>query len=156
MSERELFLVRAQRHQDMIYRLALTYTKNPHDAEDITQEVLIKLYTSKTDFQSEDHVRFWLVRVTQNECRKKYRRAREITVSLDEVGEIASEDGDERRTFAAVMELDRKYRQIIILYYYEDYSIEEISKLTRIPKGTVGTRLSRGREILKKKLEEGG
>ena len=156
MLQRDEFTRAAKRYGDMIYRRALTYTKNPPDAEDIAQEVLVRLYLAKKDFQSDDHLRFWLVRVTQNECRKKYRRKNERTVSLDEISELAEASEEDRGVISAVMGLDRKYRQVILLYYYEEYSIDEISALTRIPKGTVGTRLRRAREILKRKLEDNG
>ena len=144
----------AKKYQDMIYRLALSYLRSPHDAEDTAQEVLIKLYTAKKEFESDDHVRFWLVRVTSNECKKALRH-RCITPSLDECAELIAEDDFEARdVLEAVMSLDGSLREVLILYYYEGFKISEIARIVKIPQGTVGTRLKRAKEKLKELLGE--
>jgi len=145
----------AIRNQDMIYRLALSYLRSPHDAEDILQDVLIKLYTANKDFESDDHVRFWLVRVTSNEC-KKALRDRHIAPSLEECAELISEDDHEaREVLEAVMSLDDKLREVTVLHYYQGFKISEIARIVKIPQGTVGTRLKRAKEKLKELLGEG-
>ena len=145
----------ATRYQDMIYRLALSYLRSPHDAEDVLQDVLIKLYTAKGDFESDDHVRFWLVRVTANECKKTI-RDRHIAPSLEECAELIPEDDHEaREVLEAVMSLDDKLREVTVLHYYQGFKISEIAKIVKVPQGTVGTRLKRAKEKLKELLGEG-
>jgi RNA polymerase sigma-70 factor (ECF subfamily) len=145
----------ATQYQDMIYRLALSYLRSCADAEDVAQDVLIKLYTSNKDFDSDDHVRFWLVRVTANECKKALRR-RHITPSLDEVAELIAENDYEARTvFEAVMSLDDKLREVTVLHYYQGFKVAEIARIAKIPQGTVGTRLKRAKEKLYELLGEG-
>ena len=154
MLTRDEFTTYAAAYQDMIYRLALSYLRSPHDAEDVTQDVLLKLYTAKKDFESEDHVRFWLVRVTANEAKKALRRRR-VTPSLEECAElIAEDDAEARAVFEAVMSLDDKLREVTVLHYYQGYKIAEIARIVKVPKGTVGTRLKRAREKLKELLGE--
>ena len=155
MLAKEEFTRLAVRYQDMIYRLALSYLRSTHDAEDITQEVLIKLYTAKKPFESDDHVRFWLVRVTSNEC-KKALRGRRIMPSLDDCAELVAEDDLEaREVLEAVMSLDDRLREVTVLHYYQGMKISEIARIVKIPQGTVGTRLKRAKEKLKELLGEG-
>lgn len=154
MLTREEFTKCAAEYQDMIYRLALSYLRSPHDAEDVTQEVLLKLYTEKKDFESDDHVRFWLVRVTSNEAKKALRRRR-VTPSLDECAElIAEDDAEAREVFEAVMSLDDKLREVTVLHYYQGLKLAEIARIVKVPQGTVGTRLKRAKERLKELLGE--
>ena len=154
MLTREQFDDLAVRFQDMIYRLALSYLRSPHDAEDVVQEVLIKLYTAKKDFESDDHVRFWLVRVTSNEAKRTLRRRRPAP-SLDECAElIAEDDAEARAVFEAVMSLDDKLREVTVLHYYQGFKLAEIARIVKVPPGTVGTRLKRAKEKLKELLGE--
>ena len=154
MIARDDFSHLAVRYKDMIYRLALSYLKSPHDAEDITQDVLVKLYFSDKDFDSDDHMRFWLVRVTANECKKMLRK-KHITSSLEECVELIAEDDYKMRTvFEAVMSLDVKLREVVVLHYYRGFKIAEIARIVKVPKGTVGTRLKRAKEKLKELIGE--
>lgn len=138
----------------MIYRLALARLRCVPDAEDVTQEVLIKLYRTAKDFESDDHLRYWLVRVTSNECKKRLRSHRE-TASIDECVELAApDDAQNREVLRAVLSLDDKCREVVLLHFYYGYPIAEIAKILRIPKGTVGTRIKRAKEKLRDMLEE--
>ena len=73
MLTREQFVELAKQFQDMIFRLAFSYLKSAEDADDVTQEVLLRLYQSDRSFESNEHIRYWLVRVTINECKKIWR-----------------------------------------------------------------------------------
>lgn len=140
---------------DTVFRVALSWMKHPSEAEDVTQTVFLKLYREPKPFTSEDHVKHWLIRVTINECKKTFRNPFRAAENLaDYANSLHFETPEHTELYYAVMELPQKYRVPIFLYYYEDYSTAEISKMLGIPTPTVATRLHRGREQLKQKLQE--
>lgn len=140
---------------DTVYRLALTRMKNVPEAEDITQTVFLKLYREPKPFASEVHVKHWLIRVTINECNKVFRNPFRAAENIaDYANTLHFETAEQSDLFDAVMALSEKYRLPIFLYYYEEYSTAEISKLLKLPVPTVITRLRRGREQLKQHLQE--
>jgi len=140
---------------DTVYRVALTRMKNVTEAEDITQTVFLKLYREPKPFASEAHVKHWLIRVTVNECNKLFRNPFRAAEDIaDYANTLRFETPEQSDLFDAVMALPEKYRLPIFLYYYEDYSTAEISKLLKLPVPTVITRLRRGRERLKQHLQE--
>lgn len=140
---------------DTVYRVALSWVKDPSEAEDVTQTVFLKLYQEPKPFASNDHVKHWLIRVTINECKKQFRnpfhKAEDIADYANALGFEQPEHSD---LYDGVMALPKKYRLPIFLYYYEGYSIRELSKLLSIPMPTAATRLRRGREQLKRFLQE--
>lgn len=143
------FAKKVNTYKDMIFRLAMTYLKNTHDAEDVTQDVFVKLYKHKKEFSIAEYEKAWLIRVTINASKDVLKSAwlkRNIPIMED----IPFEQKEESDLFYAVHRLDYKYRIVIHLYYYEDYSIKEISKILRIKETTIQTRLQRAR----KQLEE--
>ena len=149
------FNVLAKKYMDKIFRLAFSYLKSYADADDITQNVLLSLYRTEYEFENEDHVRNWLMKVTVNECRKFWRRPFRSHENIDDYAEtLVFEDQSYRELFEAIMRLDKNRRLIVILYYIEGYSIKEIAEILEIPAGTVGTRLSRARMQLKQYLKE--
>ena len=140
---------------DTVYRLALTRMKNVPEAEDITQTVFLKLYREPKPFASESHVKHWLIRVTINECNKVFRNPFRAAENIaDYANTLHFETAEQSDLFDAVMALSEKHRLPIFLYYYEEYSTAEISKLLKLPVPTVITRLRRGREQLKQHLQE--
>lgn len=142
-------------YMDTVFRLALNYVQCSHTADDITQNVFIKLFHSNKSFENEDHIRYWLIRVTINESKKILISPWRKTVSIEEYMETVSFPTLEHSDlFYAVMALPKKYRVVIYLHYYEGYSTEEISELIGIPSATVRTQLKRGRALLKSGLEE--
>lgn len=151
----ERFTVLAQQYIDTVYRLALSWLKNVQEAEDVTQNVLLKLYREPKPFQGDDHVKHWLIRVTINECKKTLRAPWRSHESIEDyAASIPFQSPEHSELFYAVMDLPQKYRVPIFLYYYEEYSGAEIAKLMGIPAATVATRLHRGRQMLKTRLQE--
>ena len=155
MFTHEKFTQLVQRYIDTVFRIALNYTKNPTDAEDIVQNVFLKLYAEKKEFQSDEHIRNWLLRVVVNEGKKYVRSPWRDTSSYEEyISSVPFPSPEHRELFAAVMALPKKFRLPIYLHYYEDYSTREIADILRIPHGTVCTNLSRGRALLREQLQE--
>ena len=155
MLTHERFAHLAEKYADTVFRVAFSYLKSREDADDVTQEVFIKLYSVDTEFESEEHIRNWLIRVTINQCRKQFRSPWRRLENIDDYAATLSfEDDNDRDLFRAVMELEQKYRSVIFLYYYIGYSTAEIADILRIPVNTVSTRLSRARARLRTMLTE--
>ncbi len=139
---------------DMIYRLALVRTKNAADAEDVVQEVFLRCLKHNPVFQSAEHQKAWLIKVTLN-CSKTLLGSafRRHSVPEDAMGELSSEDETPDSTvYDAVLKLPEKYRTAIHLYYYEDYSVREIASAMRATESTVKSWLHRARGMLKETL----
>ena len=150
------FTAATERHLDMVYRIALNWFRNPADAEDAAQTVMLKLWQSDTEFADGEHLRRWLARVTLNVCKDMARSPwRRHTVSLEELRSPVFADGERRAVYREVMALPGKYRVPLYLYYYEGYSVAEIGELLRLNASTVQTRLARARGKLKVTPEEG-
>lgn len=151
----EQFTRLAKRYIDTVFRVALNYLKSGTEADDVTQNVFLKLWKEKKPFESEEHVRSWLIRVTINECksllRAPWRSAENFEDYAEKLSFVAPEHSE---LFYAVMDLPKKYRLPIYLYYYEGYSTEEVAKILGIPRATVATHLRRGRQMLKENLQE--
>lgn len=155
MLTKEEFTCLARKYMDTVFRVAMNYLKNKTDADDVTQNVLLKFYKSDVDFESEEHVKHWLIRVTLNECKNFLRFPWQKYASLEDYMEtLQMPEPEHREMLNAVMALPTKYRMILYLYYYEGYATAEIAEFLQVPNGTVRTRLARGREQLKKILKE--
>lgn len=146
---------------DMVYRLALARVRNPHDAEDIVQQVFLKLVKNIDRLETEEHVKAWLIKVTVNEGKSLFSSAwKRHTASIEESGEadeLSLEPQDIRETsdiLQAVFRLPERYRVVVHLYYYHDLSTEEIAKLLGRSNHTVRSQLSRGREKMRRDLKE--
>ena len=153
--ERSAFQATVGQYQDMVYRVALHQFGVLQDAEDAVQEVFLRLYTEEKLFESGEHLRRWLIRVTLNVCRDTLKSPwRKRRVSLDTLPDQPVFDAPEQgELYQAVMALPEKYRVTLYLFYYEERSTKEIAELLGLRQTAVTTRLSRGRELLKKRLE---
>ncbi|WP_294578121.1 RNA polymerase sigma factor [uncultured Thomasclavelia sp.] len=152
-SEHELNRVIDQ-YGDTVRRICLLYLKNEADSEDIFQTVFLKYVTSTTKFDSSEHEKAWIIRVTINNCKdllKKFFRRK--TVSLDDLIEKPrSLSDDHREVIEAVLSLPQKYRDVIYLHYYEGYTAPEISQILGKNVNTVYTLLTRSKKMLREQL----
>lgn len=142
---------------DMVYRLALVQMKDRSEAEDVFQEVFLRLVRYKHRIESREHLKAWLIRVTVNCCRKQFDSAyRRKTVPIDR--ELKAEQSYEMEipgspVYDAVLGLPKDYRSVIHLFYYEQYSVREIAEILEMSENAVKTRLSRARGKLKNILK---
>ena len=149
-----------------IYKIAFLYMGNQQSAEDVYQEVFYKVMKNYSKFKHESSEKTWLFRITINTSKdmlkqnwfhkvsflginKEYETGYENPVCIEKME-------SNQRLYELIFSLPSRYKDVILLYYYEDLTYEEISKILKIPMGTVQSRLSRGRQKLKKILEEGG
>lgn len=151
MSE-EYFNLLVEKYTDMVLRLAFTYLKNMSDAQDLCQEVFLKLYKNQTAFKDEEHEKAWIIRVAINTCkdvirsqwRKRFFLADEIIVPIEEE--------ENKEIVALVLELPIKYRSVIYLYYFESYSTAEVANILGRNEATIRTQLKRARELINNKM----
>ena len=122
----------------------------------MTQNVLIRLYRYRGDFENTEHLRRWLIRVTINECKSLFRKPWRRVEDIENLADSLSAAQDETKAVLSdVMRLPERFRVPIVLYYYLGFSTSEIAELLHVPAATVRTRLARGRSKLKFILEEG-
>ena len=144
-------------YASMIYRIAYTRMQNVADAEDITQEVLLKYLKAGKTFRDEEHRKMWLIRVTVNTIKSSLTSAwRRHTVALDDVTEPPYEASELPVLKEKVEKLPERYRLPMYLYYYEELSVKEIAHVIKSTEGTVKSLLSRGRKMLRDELKEDG
>ena len=153
MESNENFPHLVQKYKDAIFRLAYSYTKNHFDADDVTQNVLVQLYKTDKAFETEAHLKNWLMCVTVNQCKNLFRAPWRKHENLEDyANSLVFQEDESKDLFCTVMGLDKKYRVTLLLHYYEGYSIREIAGIMNVPEKTVSTRLARGRKILKELL----
>lgn len=148
-----------RRYSGMILRLCFTYSLGRADAQDICQNVFLKLLQSDRRFDSEGETRAFIIRITINECKDVLKSGwRRRSVPLDELIEREVPFLPEENTgvLAAVQRLPVKYREAVYLYYYEGYNAEEIAAMVGAKPAAVRQRLARAREKLRKELEGNG
>ena len=151
-----------ERYQAGLYRTAFYYTQNVEDARDITQEIFIKAYHNLSSFKQASKFSTWLYRIAVNHCLDWCRKKRPLLEDNICFDHLCDEEGSAEELFirqeiasevqAAVSSLPAIYSTVLILYYFEDFSPQQIADITDTPKRTVETRLFRGRNLLKDKL----
>ncbi|EDM99799.1 Sigma-70 region 2 [Pseudoflavonifractor capillosus ATCC 29799] len=153
--EREEAARLVEAHGQAVYRLAYARTGSREDAEDITQETFLRLVRAAPAFRDEAHCRTWLLHVAMNCTRSLFRRPwRRRDLPLEEAANAAAPDGERGNVLEAVLNLPEQYRAPVHLFYYEDLTVEQIAKILGLREGTVRTRLSRARGMLRDMLKE--
>lgn len=147
-----------ERYSDMVYRISLTITKNEEDARDVFQETFLRLVKNQHKITSEEHLKAWLIKAASN-CAKTVVTSmwNRMTQGMQE--ELRNKEEEQWRDntlFLEMKKLPSKYSLVLYLYYYEEYSIREISELLEKNENSVKTHLARGRKLLRKRLERGG
>ena len=143
-----------EQYSDTVRRLCVVHLKNPADTEDIFQTVFLKYVLSSVSFESDEHEKAWFIRVTINACKDLLRSFfRRHTIPLDSIIEQpASLPPDYRDVWEAVFSLPQKYRDVVYLYYFEDYTAPQISRILGKNVNTIYTLLTRSKHMLKEKL----
>ena len=141
-----------EKYSDMVRRICFLYRMSEADVEDIFQEVFLRRLQHRGGFESEEHEKAWLCRVTINQCKDFHKSFFRKNVSSIEEMEIPIKDPTESEVIREVLALPQKYRDVIYLFYYEDYTAAEIARMLHRKENTVYSLLHRARAILKKKL----
>lgn len=140
-----------EKYGDLVFRLAYHQTKNRSEAEDVYQDVFMRLVRNYHKIKDDEHLQAWLIRTTIN-CTKSIflDRFRKNTCEYEEIGVY---DPEKSEVYYAVMELPQKQRTLVFLYYYQGYSVREIASYLEMNENTVKTLLHRARESLRDKLK---
>lgn len=143
-----------ERYADPVRRLCMIHLKNHADTEDIFQTVFLKCLTSTANFESREHEKAWIIRVTLNACHdllRSFFRSRTVSLDtlLDQPADLAPAHSE---VLEAVLSLPAQYRDVVYLHYYEGYTAPEIGEILEKNENTIYTSLTRARGLLKKKL----
>ena len=145
-----------EKYADTVFRICFIFMKNNTDAEDVFQNVFLKLYELQPTFNDADHIRAWLITVARNECKNQLRSFwRRNVTCIDEVL-LPEKTAKNSEIIGSVLRLPLRYRDILYLFYFEDYKISELSAMLKMKESTVKTRLKRGRNLLKDELLKEG
>lgn len=141
-------------YADTVRRLCMIHLKSYHDSEDIFQTVYLKYVLSSVNFENEEHEKAWFIRVTINACKDFFKDFfRSHTVPLEELLHEQEElTSDNSEVLDAVLSLPAKYRDVVYLHYYEEYTAVEIARILKKNKNTVYTLLTRSKQLLRERL----
>lgn len=153
---KESFTTTYDKYKNTVYSVIFNYVRNAEDSSDLTQDAFIKLLETGIDYESEEHLKAWLIRISINLSKNHLKKATKF--SNEEVPELPyyDEHNEESDILSAVMSLPEKYRVPLHLFYYEDYTNKQIGDILGCPESTIKIRIKRGREKLKKILEKRG
>ena len=142
-----------QKYGEMMYKLCIVMLKKTYDAEDTVQDALIKYMLKKPLFETYEHEKAWLIRVTINLCKDLLRFYKQHPhINIETIKTTYPEDSIDSQIFDVLLELPSKYKTVIFLYFLELYNCFEICNIFKITDSTVKKRLERGRNLLKKNL----
>ena len=149
----EKFIHAVKRNSQRLFVIAFSYLKNKHDAEDALQNTFLKLWKSKIEFNDDLGIDKWLTKVLVNDCKNFFNLSFRQNKSIEEVYDVSTFDKYFNvDLYNAVISLNKKERLCVILFYYDDLTISDISKITGIKESTVKSLLKRSRNKLKLKL----
>ena len=138
------------KYADTVTGICVMRLQNMADAEDCFQNVFLKLYNKSPEFESDDHLKAWLIRISINECISYMRKnRRQVAVDTLYLNEKTLDDSDSRDISWALAKTPLKYRDVLYLHYCEQYKVKEIAEILKIKENTVKSLLKRGREILR-------
>lgn len=142
-----------QKYSDMVYRICFIYLGRRPEVDDVFQEVFLKLLQKSISFTDEDHEKAWLIRVTINQCKDVTRGFWWKRIDLVENVELPLQDTGEREILLVVLSLPQKYKDVVYLYYYQEYTVPQMAQLLRRSENTIYSQLHRARELMRQKLE---
>ena len=137
-----------------VYRVALLLLKNTADAEDATQNVFLKYMEKSVVFRDEEHEKAWFITVTRNHCKDVLKSFWHKNIQWDTIPERGSLEKEDSEMLELIMQLSRKYREVLYLYYYEGYSVKEMARILKRKPSTIQTQMSVARKKIKQMLEQ--
>ena len=143
-----------ERQHKRVYRIAMLMLNNVSDAEDAVQNVFLKYIEKGFSFEDIEHEKAWFITVTRNYCKDQLKNFWKRNVDMGDIPEQIQEEEQDNELLEHIMKLPDKYKEVIYLFYYEDYSIKEMSKILDRKESTIQTQLKTARDKLKKLIQE--
>jgi RNA polymerase sigma-70 factor (ECF subfamily) len=145
-----------ERYSDTVRRICFLYLHNSTDVDDVFQEVFLTFLQKKPLFESDAHEKAWIIRVSINKCKdilkSFWRKKIDSAENMELAYKVNFEDKAENHILQVVLSLPDKYKDVIYLYYYEEYSVPEMAKLLKKNENTIYSHLHRARGLMKQKL----
>lgn len=143
-----------ERQHKRVYRIAMLMLNNVSDAEDAVQNVFLKYIEKGSSFEDIEHEKAWFITVTRNYCKDQLKNFWKRNVDMGDIPEQIQEEEQDNELLEHIMKLPDKYKEVIYLFYYEDYSIKDMSKILDRKESTIQTQLKTARDKLKKVIQE--
>ena len=157
ISDEKIELIITSYHK-LLFSIAYSYIRSNYYAEDIVQDAFIKLYRARKHCESDEHIKNWLIRVTINECLDILKHDKKIILTdteyIDNLTDVNTSNEKNEDIYSCICSLNDNYKNIIILYYYDNYSLKEIANILKIRESNASSRLVRARDKLKKVVQE--
>lgn len=154
MNKEELSKLILENQKEM-YVLAYSILKNQADAQDAVSECIVRAFENRTSLRKRTSARSWLMKILINVSRSAITKRQKVVLFADPEQYEQEPETAEDHLWSVILELPENVRVVMVLYYYEGFSVREISSLLDIPEGTTKTRLSSGRKQLEKWIEDG-
>lgn len=154
MNKEELSKLILENQKEM-YVLACSILKNQADAQDAVSECIVRAFENRTSLKKRTSARSWLMKILINVSRSAITKRQKVVLFADPEQYEQEPETAEDHLWSVILELSENVRVVMVLYYYEGFSVKEISTLLDIPEGTTKTRLSSGRKQLAKWIEDG-
>ena len=154
MNKEELSKLILENQKEM-YVLACSILKNQADAQDAVSECIVRAFENRTSLKKRTSARSWLMKILINVSRSAITKRQKVVLFADPEQYEQEPETAEDHLWSVILELPENVRVVMALYYYEGFSVREISTLLDIPEGTTKTRLSSGRKQLAKWIEDG-
>ena len=154
MNKEELSELILQNQKEM-YVLAYSILQNQSDAQDAVSECIVRAFENRTSLRKRASARSWLIKILINVSRSAITKRQKVVLFADPEQYEQELETAEDHLWSVILELPENVRVVMVLYYYEGFSVREISTLLDIPEGTTKTRLSSGRKQLEKWIEDG-
>lgn len=152
--DKENFIELIQENKVSLYRLSKSIVKNEADVEDVISDTILKAYTNIHKLKNTESFKPWLMKILVNECYSLIKKNKRIHLDNDlTLYEGTYDNTDDDSLIHYINKLDEKFKSVVILFYYDDLSIKSISKILKIPEGTVKSRLKRAKSKLKALME---
>lgn len=140
-------------NKESMYRLAYSIVRNDADAQDAVSDAIVLAFEKRHQIRNVESAKAWLMKIVVNSSKRIIAKSCKLVLSDNQDQYEQAEAFESDDMWPVVMELGEEYREVVVLYYYEQFNVKEISKMLKIPEGTVKSRLSRARDKLLKMIE---
>ncbi|MEE1076160.1 MAG: sigma-70 family RNA polymerase sigma factor [Acutalibacteraceae bacterium] len=151
--QKDAFVTKVLESEETLYKISMSMLKNEKDCEDVVQDTILTAYNKLNSLKNESYFKTWLVRILINKCNEQLRKKKRTTPDMQLVKAYDTDNHEITEVRIALDNLPDDIRYVMVMHYIENFTIKEIQEVLKIPQGTVKSRLSRGRELLRLELK---